>query len=274
MRVAAFFLAALCLLLGGSPDASSAQTLDGANTTKIGSSWKAVGRLDVSDQGFCTAAIIDIDLVITAAHCVIDHHTDAPVSVSRLTFRAGLRQGIAAVTRQARSITIHPAFDYFSDEPTDRSAHDLALIQLAQPIRLPDIEPFATAVASLTAANVTLVSYDKDHADSPILQEGCRFVGVANEMLVTDCEADFGTSGAPVFQQVGSHLAIVSVVSAMGELDDGRRVTLGPDIAATLPAVIAASRAGTGALGRNPPPQVRVITPGERTHTGAKFIRP
>jgi protease YdgD len=270
MRQAAIVSGILALLSFG----AMGHAQDQAINADVHGDWKAVGRLDIRDQGFCTAALIDIDIVVTAAHCLIDHHSDGFVNVERVTFHAGLRNGTAEVTRQGRSITVHPAFDYFSNEPTDRSAHDLALVQLSQPIRRPDITPFPTGVASLRSAEVTLVSYGQAHIETPVLQHDCRFVGIADEILVTDCNAEFGTSGAPVFQPVGGNMVIVSVVSARADLDDGRRVTLGPNLAQTLPQVIASSRAETGALGRNPPPQVRVITPGERVETGAKFLRP
>ena len=35
--------------------------------------WEAVGRLDLAGRGFCTGALISPDLVLTAAHCLLQH---------------------------------------------------------------------------------------------------------------------------------------------------------------------------------------------------------
>jgi len=61
-------------------------------------------------------------------------------------------------------------------------------------------------------------------------------------------------------------------VSAMADLD-GRKVSLGTDLAAPFADLRAALAPGTG-LFAAPPSQARVLRPGETADTGALFIRP
>ncbi|WP_420892479.1 trypsin-like serine peptidase [Phaeobacter piscinae] len=71
--------------------------------------WEAVGRLELNGQGFCTGTLIAPDLVLTAAHCVYDQrHNLRPAD--QITFRAGLRDGVAIAERQALQIAADPEF--------------------------------------------------------------------------------------------------------------------------------------------------------------------
>lgn len=58
--------------------------------------WNAVGRLNVNG-GFCTGALIEPDLVVTAAHCVYVARTGA----ARLAGRYILSQVIASAAMSA-----------------------------------------------------------------------------------------------------------------------------------------------------------------------------
>ena len=64
-------------IVGGS--VATAQTNAGSalvtlETRQDSQGWEAVGRLDVIDKGFCTAALIRDKLLLTAAHCVYDDY--------------------------------------------------------------------------------------------------------------------------------------------------------------------------------------------------------
>ena len=111
-----------------------------------------------------------------------------------------------------------------------------------------------------------VVSYAHDRAEAPALQNACEVLQRDASVILMNCAADFGSSGAPVFAMRGGQPRIVSVVSAKAELR-GQGVSLGAlvegvaDLRAamgsrTAPAIGTARRRGRGANG------------------GAKFLRP
>ncbi len=212
--------------------------------------WEAVGRLDIAGKGFCTATLIAPDLVLTTAHCLFDRDTGAPVDSARLAFHAGFRNGLSAASREVRRAMVHPAYRF---EPAAGAAHsrdDIALVELAQPIRDPGVPPFETAAEVGPGAQVSVVSYAVGRSEIPALQDACDVLGRERGVFVLTCEVDFGSSGAPIFAVEGGVARIVSVVSAKGELA-GRRVALGTSLTEPLAELRAAFEAA-GASGLPP----------------------
>lgn len=251
--------------------ATSALAQDGRlmrlSTGQDSRGWEAVGRLDIEGKGFCTASLIREDLVLTAAHCVYDR-TGEPVAADRFTFNAGLREGRAEAYRNVRRVVVHPGYVYHSGDTATEVARDLALLQLELPIRTTRIRPYAVASDAMQNEEIGVVSYARGREEAPSLQDVCRVVGSQEDILIMSCEVNFGASGSPVFRIASDGAKIVSVVSAMSELK-GNAVSLGTSLGRPLQELLAAFD-GTTVDSARP----RVITPGERNDTGAKFIRP
>jgi protease YdgD len=230
--------------------------------------WEAVGRLNLGTRGFCTGTLIAPDLVLTAAHCLFDKETGARVDPAKIEFLAGWRNGSALAYRTARKALPHPDYIYSGDEGVDRVAYDVALVQLDQPVRLWNVQPFDLDVRPSTGDEVGVVSYAQDRSDVPSLQETCHVLSREAEAIVMDCSVDFGSSGAPVFSFRDGVARVVSVVSAKAQLD-GQTVSLGVSLDEPL-ALLRAEMANDirGTEGRD---GVRVISGG--TAGGAKFLR-
>lgn len=231
--------------------------------------WEAVGRLNLGTRGFCTGTLISPDLVLTAAHCLFDKETGARIDIAKIEFLAGWRNGRALAYRSARKALPHPDYVYASDEGVDRVAYDVALVQLDQPVRLWNVQPFELDVNPKAGDAVGVVSYAQDRSEVPSLQESCQVLSREAAAIVMDCSVDFGSSGAPVFSFRDGVARVVSVVSAKAQLD-GKSVSLGVSLDAPL-ALLRAEMANDirGTDGRA---GVRVISGG--TADGAKFLRP
>ncbi|KAG1713829.1 putative serine protease YdgD [Nymphon striatum] len=262
------------VLMAFSALCAQAQTsaLQELSTGNAARGWEAVGRLDIDGKGFCTGALIAPDLVLTAAHCMFDKTDGAEVDPSRIQFLAGLRSGRAEATRVVRNAVIHPSYAHTGDATPEIVRYDVALLQLDRPIRSTRISPFEVSTSLRSGTEIGVVSYAQDRAEAPSLQEVCNVLGQQDSVLFMDCNVNFGSSGAPIFRNENGVPRLVSVVSAMAELD-GEKIALGADLAEPIAILRLALEQGRGLFG-TPPASARVIRQGERADTGALFVRP
>lgn len=188
--------------------------------------WQAVGRLDLDGRGFCTGVLIAPDMVLTAAHCMYDKTTGRGIAPARIVFQAGWREGEAVASRRVRQAALHPDYAYDSQDWMSRVPHDLALLELRIPIRRARVAPLEIGDAPRAGDGITVVRYAHGHQQAPLIQDDCRVNRRYGGVLITDCKADFGSSGAPVFAAGYAGPKIVSIISAMAKME-GRNVTLG-----------------------------------------------
>lgn len=194
--------------------------------------WNGVGRLNIAGNRFCTATLVTPTLAITAAHCLYNPRTHRRVAPSAMRFVAGLRLGgHAGMRRVVRTATLRD-YRYTNQATVARIKSDVALIELEGPIRA---ATFDTApVRPHASSAVTVVSYARDRAHAPSIEDDCRVLRKAGAISALSCDVTFGASGAPVFAGAGTTREIVAVISALGA-SNGETIALAVDVGPMMP---------------------------------------
>lgn len=162
--------------------------------------WSAVGRLNLSGAGHCTATLIDPGHVVTAAHCVFNPRTLQPVPPGRIHFLAGYRKGEYLAHRTGAAVAVSPEYRPTrkgSRTPAAMLSQDVAVIRLASPIEAVAPIPLSAAFRD-RRARLRVLSYGGDRPEALSVEADCAMQGRMGDALITDCDAVPGVSGAPL----------------------------------------------------------------------------
>ncbi len=152
-----------------------------------------------------------------------------------------LRNGSARAVRKVDEVIVHPEYRHSKRGPND-AAVDLALVRLTSPIYEPGITPFATDARPSTGDELGVISYTYVERTTPLWQHPCDVLAREGDVLVMNCEVEFGASGAPVFAvQGGAQPRLVSVISSKAAMGN-QRVSVGTIVDRALRVLL--SRAG------------------------------
>jgi hypothetical protein len=206
MAARAVALSIACLVgapasaLAQSPAAPSAEVIGG--TAAPAGSWDFAAYVvehDSTGSGSCTGSVVAPNVVLTAAHCVLDEHTDQPLDPSAFTITTGtldLGDGGAAQVSKVTSVSVGPGFSFRTLRP------DEAVLVLATPTTAPSI-PLATSADTALytpGAAVVLAGWGLVKAGN---RDTPKELQTTNTQLQSDSACSLSAAGAPIDFQPG-----------------------------------------------------------------------
>ncbi len=206
MRCLLFGLALAVVTGCGSEDDSRQKNVYGIdNRTAVTTNTyplRAVGRLSMG----CTGTLVAIDLVLTAAHCVIDPESGKPYE-EKYSFHPNY---IGGKSKHKSTYTVE---EYGETLITIR---DWAILRLDKPLgKIYGWLSVQSATVSNAPAQIDLVGYSGDfkYGQTASIHKNCniRHRNRINSLLHHDCDSARGSSGGPILAMHNGELRVFGV---------------------------------------------------------------
>jgi V8-like Glu-specific endopeptidase len=204
---------------------------------------RAIGLLEMSDGGLCSASVVAANVILTAAHCLFDEDHRSVVAER---FSAGYDQGHFIATALIRDVYMPPEFDHKRFlETNEVDGYDWALLRLDRgvgqdtgvlPIRALDPKDLE-AMVEANGPSMTQIGYGNEQSDHPVARRNCHLSMVwKDNTYAHHCGTVPGDSGSPDLVCENDACVIIGIESA--EVDF--RELKGADMAVSAAAFAAA----------------------------------
>jgi protease YdgD len=177
--------------------------------------WGAIGQVNIAGYRTrieCTGSLIASNVVITAAHCVMDPWHQRPLPADEIHFLAGVRKSKWLAHSTAKCLHFLPSYRSADHSFVD----DVVLITLANAIK--DVAPLQLEASATEGSKVSLVhaAYIADRRYLLSAQFGCHLIARDPNLWLTDCDARPASSGGPLFAQTTVGLKLAAVMVGIG----------------------------------------------------------
>lgn len=216
--------------------------------TDNGAPWDGIGQVNVGGyrtSGRCTGTLIAPDLVLTAAHCVMNPWRRAPFPTKDIHVLVGVRGGDNKGHATAKCLKFPPGFAYVAPEkilPTmpaqkvtiDAFRTDMVAVVLNERLAVPPVL-MAEAVSAEPGLELVHAAYAADRRFMLSAHVGCRLQSVADDgpLWLNDCDTHPASSGGPVFVRQDGRLRLAAIMlgAAGGGINIALPVSIWPGLA-------------------------------------------
>ncbi len=190
------------------------------------SPWSAIGQVNATGYRRAkrrTVSLIANNLVIPAAHGVMDSWRRKPFPLRQIHFLAGVKGSGWLGHSTAKCLHFPPGYEYvgpskilpslpFQDVPRRALLRDTVLIVLKD--ELNTVPPLQIDRAKAQGSDIALVhaSYPADRRYVLSGHFGCRLLARDQHLWFTDCDTHAASSGGPVFIQSKDGLKLAAIM--------------------------------------------------------------
>jgi protease YdgD len=218
MQLRAILLAA-ALLPGAAFPAAGAEEASGSKPRNVDIAaypWSAIGKLNNSAGGSCTAVAIERTAVLSAAHGIFNRRTNRFLQAGSLHVLFGYERGNYTTHALVERYVLGPGYDPAKESET--IASDWVVLTLTAPLPT-DIRPLPLAGSLPTPGTALMTAgYARGRSHVMTADETCQALPLAagSGLIANDCHVAKGASGSPLIVMDGEVASVAGVEVAIG----------------------------------------------------------